>query len=126
MNINALKWVTDALGSWLNRLSGQREKKNAADDEAIRAFLAALQETRFFLGGKASEVAPQQRNRKLSDLWLEAARLVRKVDPVLADRCQAKARFWADPAGWDPRDRQEANILIGSMERTARRLLTGK
>lgn len=51
MNISALKWVTDALGSWLNRLSGQREIKNAADDEAIRAFLVALQETRFFLGG---------------------------------------------------------------------------
>lgn len=125
MNLGGLEWVLETLGDWLDRLSRRRAALDEQAETAIKAFLAALQETRHFLAGAAGEhTTPDNApHRRLSDLWLEAARLVRHLDSELAYRCNSKARYWADPVGWAPNDAQEANIMIESMEQAAKRLL---
>lgn len=121
----AFNWISESFFKWTKLIFESDSEASEHEDAALQAYLDALQETRFFLRGigrdNPEELKNQQRN--LSDLWLSAAKLVSDLNSELAERCFAKAEYWSDPSGWRDDDREDMDILIESMERTARELM---
>jgi hypothetical protein len=48
--------------------------------------------------------------------WERAARLLRKYDPTLADRLNAKSKFWHDGGKWSDEEIESAGIGLESLK----------
>ena len=119
----AITWVIDRINWLIARLSGREETRTKERSEAIAALIKALNETRIHFGTQRTK---RKRNRpreeEISRLWIDAAVKVRPIDDELANRCESKGRFWADPAGFDDRDIDTATISIEAVEASLRKL----
>jgi hypothetical protein len=86
-DVKLLGWIID-------KLSTYNDKKKERANEAISAVNAAWTATYNYLRNQDGDYLP---NQELSDLWNEAARATRLVNPELASQLQDKARFWIHP-----------------------------
>jgi hypothetical protein len=86
-DIKILTWVVD-------KVLEQSQRKKDRANEAIASIHAAWIATYDYLRNENKEYQP---NQDLSQLWNEAARCTRLIDPELAEQLQNKSRFWIHP-----------------------------
>ena len=119
ITIGSFKYVSDALGSWLDRLGLRKRALAEGERKAVSAYLLALNETELYLGG----VDGAKTQADLSRLWISAADAVREHDHGLSQRCFEKARAWASPDDWSEADIATARIGIAEMVKSGEALL---
>jgi hypothetical protein len=112
-----------AIGTWLMNL---REKKLKRDDDAVKTVLLALNETEAYIAESKETKRDRARERRLVTFWTDAAVAIRRNDPDLAGRLEAKAQYWTDPENWTPADVKRAGIQIKVVAADAKALLAGK
>lgn len=104
------KWVTNLL-----RAKSERKKQSK---EALRAVIRAIRETTIYLrdlreGGQKSI----DRERELSFLWTELSFKLEDLGlKKLANRCDLKGRYWADPATFNKIFLNLADIRLSDIE----------
>lgn len=99
-------------------------RKAARDDAALRALLAAVNQTKRYLAAKTrGEAVNREREGDLVELWTEAAVQLRRTDPKLARKLQIKAEYWADPEQWTANEVRRASITIEEVAASARVLI---
>ncbi len=97
-DIQVLGWILDTLLSY-------QDKKKIKVNDAIAAIHTAWTRTYDYLKNQDGEYVP---NQELSDLWNEAAKKTRLVNPDLATDLQHKSRYWIHPE----LPRQERVLLL--------------
>ena len=89
--------------------------------EAIEAIHRAANQTRaYFNSYDYKEGIP---NIELSELWLDAASAVRRLDADLYNRLIEKANFWSNPSNWNSSDVEEARIYIDDIISDTNRMI---
>ena len=118
-----ITWILERINWLIGRFSGREDERKKERKEAIAALLIALTETRIHFGTQRNK---KKRNRpkeeEISRLWIQASLKVQPFDDNLANRCESKGRFWADPAGWRDDDISAASISIEAVEASLRQL----
>lgn len=111
--INVLKEVK-SFKAYLN------EKKNKSY-EAIEAIHKAANATRAYFN--STDYKDGLPNTELSNLWLNAASAVRKLDEDLYGRLLEKANFWSNPSNWSVSDVEKARIYIDEILRDTKKMI---
>jgi hypothetical protein len=114
-------WILERLRE-LEREKLQREEDNRRE-HALTAFLRALNETEIYYGSLRDSDKDRDREEELSRLWIDVSRELLVVDVELAKRCEAKAKYWADPIGWTPQAVERAQIAIHEMRSALHQLI---
>jgi len=91
--------LTKHSGIWVRNLLRARKKRKRDSQEALRKVIIASRETRVYIRQfSSSEKRNYQRERELTRCWSELGFALKdlKLDS-LAQRCQLKGEYWADP-----------------------------
>lgn len=114
MEYAGMKWVFEELRYWVERISEWNREPQKKEEEALTAFLDALNETTIYLG--RIKVDPNSSTREdeenLSRLWRAAAQKVRRYNPELAQRCNSKGAYWGNRLYWTKEEIDEMQISI--------------
>ncbi len=130
-DIAILKNLSDSIGSWVDRFSRRDERIEEREKVGLRALCLALNETRLYVA-KLERAKSETGNfegrdfgqeEKLSNLWTEAAPLLKRIDPDLAQRCLEKADYWTDPEDWSVQDIKNAGIGLERVHLETKKLL---
>lgn len=78
----------------LDKILSYSDKHKERVNESIASINVAWMATYDYLRNHDGDYMP---NNNLSNLWNEAARNTRLIDPILARQLQNKARFWIHP-----------------------------
>jgi hypothetical protein len=119
--LQGAEWILDRLYE-LERAKLQYEADNRRA-HALTSFLRALNETEIYYGTLRESGKDRDREEELSRTWIEVSQELCIVDLELAKRCEMKARYWADPVGWSPRQLENAHITIYEMRAALDKLL---
>jgi hypothetical protein len=126
-DLNPLTAISREIREWTVRVEQNRSAQDEKTRSALKSLSIAVLETRSYLGKTTS--ADKTRNldkeREISALWNEAQINLRLVDPGLAERCFAKADYWADPSLWSDDKVRQYDIELDSMSDAVRGLLAG-
>lgn len=125
MEYPGMKWVFEELRYWVQQLSEWNRKPQQQEEEALEAFLDALNETTIYLGRIRANPAASRRDdeERLSRLWRAAAQKVRRYNRELAQRCNSKGAYWGNPEYWRPEEIDEMQISIREITQYANRAL---
>lgn len=96
-----LEYLVDRLISLMGPISILSKEKRELKDNALRAIVTALQETKIYY--KSLERGSQRNTDTEAQLvryWGAAAIPLRHIDEELAMICEHKADFWIDPESW--------------------------
>lgn len=88
------------------------EKKDQAYN-AVEAIQRAANRTNAYFA--SDDFRPGYPNPELSDLWIQAAAAVRRLDQNLYGRLLEKSEFWANPKRWNDEMVREARIYISDI-----------
>jgi hypothetical protein len=130
-DIAILKGLSDSIGSWVDRYSRRGERIEEREKIGLQALCRALNETRLYVArlerakSKGVEFGSRDHDREaqLSNLWTEAAPLLKRIDSNLAQRCLEKAEYWADPESWSFQEIKNAGIGLERVHQEAKKLL---
>jgi hypothetical protein len=91
------------------------QDRTSDDDAALQAVSDAYYATHSYDApdGKGQRVSKWDLARK----WERAARLLRKYDSTLADRLDAKSKFWSSGAKWSDEEIQKAGIGLEAIKK---------
>jgi hypothetical protein len=92
--------------------------------EAVEAIHRAANQTRAYFNSK--EFQDGVPNIILSELWLEAAKAVRKLDDELYNRLLTKANFWSNPKDWTEEMVAKAKIFLDDIIEDSKIILQKK
>lgn len=114
MEYDGMKWVFQELRHWVEMLAEWQRKPEQQEEDALSAFLDALNETTIYLGRVSQDPNASRRHQEetLSRLWRGAAQKVRRYHPELAERCNLKGAYWADRHRWSKKEIDEMQISI--------------
>ncbi|WP_282125654.1 hypothetical protein [Marinifilum flexuosum] len=112
--IKLLSAVSKELRAWVELFKGYSDERKLETKNAIKALSIAILETQSYLRKDLNE-KNQQAEEELKELWNNAHMELRFVEPRIADRCFAKARYWSDPSKWSRNEIEEYNITLDSM-----------
>jgi hypothetical protein len=117
-------WVVERLTALLEPVAGIGDKKRQMDDVALKAISDALNETLIY-SGRIDQGGPEDREieEKLARVWGAAAVPLRHIDPELAEKCQYKAEYWANPRHWDQKKVNQLGIALKDVANSYRDLL---
>jgi hypothetical protein len=122
----ALEIVTEALKTAWDNIVKNRREENSRFREALTKLSEAVTETRIILGRQRWQQVANKDKERLSRLWAKAGVAISEFDRELAERCDIKGVFWADPEHWTDKQIDDANIRIVAMEKEMRELFGGK
>jgi len=125
MEYPGMKWVFEELRYWVECFSEWNRKPEEQEEQALSAFLDALNETTIYLGRIKGnpEASTRDDEERLSRLWREAAQKVRRYNPELAQRCSSKGAYWGNPSYWSSEEIEEMQISIREIMGFANRAL---
>jgi hypothetical protein len=115
------EWVLERLLELAEQRRDEQEDNRRA--HALNVFLRALSETEIYYGTLRDSDKDHDCEVELARLWREASEELPFVDVELAQRCQMKSRFWADPVGYPLQDVELANITIYQMREALNKLV---
>ena len=110
-----IQWVFDRLRELLRGWRDHRRVLRQENARAIEALLRALNETEIYFGTARLLGRDRAREETLSRQWSEASRLLRPLDEDLANRCDTKGQFWADPDSWNEEHLIASRVSIAEM-----------
>lgn len=124
-DLNPLTGISREVRAWIDRVDRGREARNQSTRTALKSLSIAVLETRSYIGQISSGNMERDFDKEgeLSALWNEAHMDLQLVDDDLAERCFAKAEYWADPSSWDAEMVRQYNITLDSMSDAVRSLL---
>ena len=118
-----ISYITDRINWLIGRFSQREDDRIRERKEVIDALLDALQETRIHFGNqRLVRNRDREAEARLSRLWSTAARKVEPFDSDLANRCETKGTYWADPVDWRDDDLLAAGITIKEIEISLKKL----
>jgi hypothetical protein len=112
------------LNSIRRAISTFEARKSDQTSEAIRAVSRALHESeKYFIGIEKGSFRDADKEHYISDLWIDAAEPVRRVDRVFSEWCRFKARYWLSRDSYTPDDIKQLNIGLETMNRKLQQLM---
>ena len=121
--MTAIEWLNliTHVKRWVSNLLRARTKRKAESKEALRSVIRAVRETEIYIrklneGGKKSIKS----EKELSLLWTNLSFLLRDLKlEKLAERCEIKGKYWADPSRYDSDFLNKAGTKLPEVERVA-------
>lgn len=124
VNAAVLLGIATALQGLLTQVSEDRVREDEQFRRALKEVLRALNKTKAYIADRTcGQPRDRAREEELSLAWTRASGELWGVDPDLAERCELKGEYWADPAAWDQDDIEQARIGIEQVSEEARSLL---
>lgn len=118
MDVPGIQWVIERINWLIDRFAEREDKRTQQLTEGIDALVEALMETRLYYGTyRQTLIRDRKREEKLSRIWVKTSNKLRRVDEDLADRCNMKGQYWADPQTWTDNEYASAIISIENVER---------
>lgn len=118
-----LEYLIDKLISLMGPISTLSRDKRELKDNALRAIVTALQETKIYY--KSLERGSERNTDTEAQLvryWGAAAIPLRHIDEELAMICEHKADFWIDPENWSNDQISGLGIKLEDVTRAYRQL----
>lgn len=124
-DLNPLTAISREVREWTVKIEQSHAARNQETRSALKSLSIAVLETRSYLGqiSSGNKARDLDKEREISELWNEAHMDLQLVDPALADRCFAKAEYWADPSLWDIQKVRQYDIALDSMSDAVRGIL---
>ena len=119
--LQGAEWILERLYE-LERAKLQYEADNRRA-HALTSFLRALNETESITAHCVSQGKIAIAKKSCHARGSRFPKSFAFVDLELAKRCEMKARYWADPVGWSPRQLENAHITIYEMRAALHKLL---
>ena len=117
--------VFNSIATWLKTLGSFSEKQEARYKAALRALYLAANETKAYVATLKRRKNPDQdRELRLSKLWVDAAIELRKINKALAKKCILKAEYWADPTAWSDKQIDNTRDSLKEIYNECRKLLS--
>ncbi len=127
--ISAGEWLAIIIHAkkWVRNLLRARSERKRASRAALRSVIRAVRETMLYMRslreGGAQKIAAE---RKLSLLWTDLAFALEDLGlDKLAERCNLRGRYWADPALFDADFFDQAGQRLADIEALALESLHG-
>ncbi|MEH5098376.1 hypothetical protein PO486_10845 [Atlantibacter hermannii] len=118
--MNALSILT-AVSRFIKQFQA---RKSDHTSEAINAVLKALHESeKYFICLEKGSPRNTEKEHDISNLWIEAAEPVRRVDREFSDWCRYKARYWLTRDSYTTDDIKQLNIGLDTMNRRLHQLM---
>lgn len=118
-----LEYLVDRLISLMGPISTLSKEKRELKDNALRAIVTALQETKIYY--KSLERGAERNTDTEAQLvryWGAAAIPLRHIDEELAMICEHKADFWIDPESWSNDQISSLGIKLEDVTKAYRQL----
>ncbi|WP_290557434.1 MULTISPECIES: hypothetical protein [unclassified Leclercia] len=118
--MSALSILT-AVSRFINQFQARKSDQTS---EAIRAVLKALHESeKYFICLEKGASRDTGKEHDISNLWIEAAEPVRRVDREFSDWCRFKAKYWLTRDSYTADDIKQLNIGLDTMNRRLHKLM---
>lgn len=99
-------------------------RKSDQTSEAIRAVSRALHASeKYFISLGHGDARDINKEHCISDLWIEAAEPVRRVDPVFSEWCRYKASYWLTRDSYSPDEIKQLNIGLETMNQRLHKII---
>jgi hypothetical protein len=123
VGLSASDWMTifTHIKKWVTNLLRARTERKRQSKKALRAVIKAVRQTKPYLsmlrqGGKKSI----DKEEKLSMLWTNLSFELKDLSLTkLADRCNIKGSYWADPTEFDEDFLDRAGNRLKDIEKLA-------
>jgi hypothetical protein len=125
IEVTTLISLFNQVREWLNRSDTKSARQSAEFRAALKSIYVAAFETKAYLAAIEERNEPQNYDteKRLSNLWAEAAIDLRDIDQDLAARCLLKGDYWANPNRWTQQQIDESKINVNNVFEDARNLL---
>lgn len=106
---------------WVTNLLRARTERKRQSKKALRAVIEAVRETKIYLRGlREGEEKSIKEEKKLSKLWTDLSFELKDLGLTkLADRCNIKGSYWADPTEFDKDFLDSAGNRLEDIEQLA-------
>lgn len=99
-------------------------RKSDQTSEAIKVVSKALHESeKYFICLDKGSARDIEKEHSISNLWIEAAEPVRRVDREFSSWCRYKATYWLTRDSYDDDEIKQLNIGLETMNRRLQQLI---
>lgn len=115
---------TSVLAAIHRAVSTFEARKSDQTSEAIKAVSKAIHESeKYFIGLEKGSERQLDKEHLISDLWIDAAEPVRRVDREFSSWCRYKASYWLTRDSYNSDEIKQLNIGLETMRRRLQQLM---